>query len=363
MTTNRRLWLKQTSLAIAGLSVASKGFALDKTFSPTAGSKIILSSNENPYGPSPMARKAMMDAVASSNRYPWETTGKLMDKIANKYGLANENVLMGAGSSEILGLTTEYAALQKGNIVTANPTFQIWIKSAEKLGLQIIRIQLTADKKHDLPAMMNAINAETRMVYVCNPNNPTATICNAAALKNFVEEATKKTLVLLDEAYIEFCDEPSLASMVKENKNLVIAKTFSKIYGMAGARIGYALAHKETIEKLEGLQPWANAGASAVSLAGAMASLDDMEFVNKTKSLNAAAKDFTKAELEKLHIKVLPSYSNFMYFSLKDYNKDYSKLLEAANIVGGGIREEEGKWGRITIGTMEEMKQYIKALQ
>jgi histidinol-phosphate aminotransferase len=362
MNTNRRFWLKQASLAIAGLSVAGKGFTLDKPYSPPGG-KIILSSNENPYGPSPMARKAMMEAVTSSNRYPWETTNKLMDKIAAKYGLVNENVLMGAGSSEILGLVTQYAGLQKGNIVTANPTFQIWIRAAEKLGLEIIRVPLTADKKHDLPEMMNKINAQTKMVYVCNPNNPTATISDAAALKSFIEEVTKHTLVLLDEAYIEYSDEPTLAYMVASNKNLIIAKTFSKIYGMAGARIGYALAHKETIEKIGELQPWANAGASAVSLAGAMASLDDTAFLKETKKLNAAAKEFTKTELEKLHIKVLPSYSNFMYFSLKDYSKDYLKLLEAANIAGGGIREDEGKWGRITIGTMDEMKQYIKALQ
>ena len=360
---NRRNWLKQTSLAIAGLSIGSSAFSLEKKY-PGPPNSIRLNANENPYGPSPMARKAMADAVALSNRYPFsDLTGTVREKIASKFGLAKENVLLGAGSSEILGLVAQHAALQKGNAVTAGTTFGIWWTLVQQLGLNLVKVPLTADKKHDLPAMLNKINSDTKLVYVCNPNNPTATITDATTLKNFVEEVSKQTLVLLDEAYIEYTEEPTLAALVANNKNIIIAKTFSKIYGMAGARIGYALAHPDIIKRLGQLQPWENAGASRVSLAGAMASLEDIDFVRDAKKWNSEARNFTKNELEKLNIRVIPSYTNFMYFSLANYSKDYFSLLAANNITGGRMTEEDGKWSRITIGTMEEMKQYIKAIQ
>jgi histidinol-phosphate aminotransferase len=362
MTTNRRIWLKQTTLAVAGLSATVHGFGFGKTYLP-GENKIILSSNENPHGPSPMARKAMANAVILSNRYPWHTTTQLREKIAKRYELDKEHVLMGAGSSEILGLVAQYAALQKGNLIMANPTFKIWATAAEKSGLLIVTVPLTADKKHDLPAMLNSINNETKLVYICNPNNPTGTVLPVQEIKNFIETVSKKILVLLDEAYIDYSDEPTLAQLVTTHKNVVIAKTFSKLYGMAGARIGYALAHPEMIQQLSKLQPWENAGASAVSLAGALASLDDTDFIKKTKSLNAIAGAYTIKELEKLNIRVIPSHTNFIYLSFKDYAKDYMLQLRANNIIGGRIMEEEGKWSRITIGTPQEMKQYIAALQ
>jgi histidinol-phosphate aminotransferase len=361
--TDRRSWLKQTSLAVAGMAFASRSFSHDRHFAPPDG-KIILSSNENPYGPSPMARKAMMDAITGSNRYPWAVTTQLREKIATQFGLAKQHVLIGAGSSEILGLAAQYAALQKGNAVMAEYTFRIWTTAATQAGLSIVRVPLTADKKHDLPAMMAAINDQTKMVYVCNPNNPTGTICDAAVLNDFVTELSKTRLVVVDEAYIEYCDAPTLAGMVSNNKNVLIARTFSKLFGMAGARIGYALAHPDLIQALNKLQPWENAGASAVSLAGALASLDDKEFQVQSKSLNAAARSFTIAELEKLNIRSIPSNTNFLYFSLQQYTKDYTQQLDNANIVGGrAIVEETGKWARITIGTLDEMKAYMRALQ
>lgn len=362
---NRRELLRQGSLALAGLTFAGTFTAANTNrsnrFAPPG--VIRLTSNENPYGPSPLARSAMADAIASSNRYPWDNTTVLRSQLGKHYGLTDEHVLIGAGSSEILGLVAQYAGMGKGNAITAHPTFPIWIRAAETLGLQIIKVPLTPDKKHDLPAMLRKLNNETRLVYVCNPNNPTGTTLPSNDVKSFVEEVSKKTLVLLDEAYIEYCDQPTLAGMVANNKNLVIAKTFSKIYGLAGARIGYALAHPETIDKLGSLQPWQNAGASAVSVAAAMASLQDADFLRSTKERNQKAGAYAMKELQSMGYPCIPSETNFLYYSIRSFNGNWVDLLRARNILTGRIVEEEGKWTRTTIGTMEEMQSFIAAVK
>jgi histidinol-phosphate aminotransferase len=366
MSTNRRTWLKQSGLALAGLALlndslhASPGYDFKRN---PPGGPVRLSSNENPYGPSPMTRKVMAEAVAGSNRYPWTNTNLLIDKIAASYGLKNENMLMAAGSSEILGLVAHYASLQKGSAVSADPTFRSWWNAAEKCGLEIIKVPLTADKKHDLPAMLSSINAQTRLVYICNPNNPTGTVLPPAELKSFVEAASKKALVMLDEAYIEYSEEPTLAGMVATNKNLVVVKTFSKIYGLAGARVGYVLGHADTIDQLASLQPWANAGVSAVSIAAASASLDDKEFISSTKIQNAAAKKAACGMFKELNIPFIASHTNFIYYSSKGFNGDINAELKKNNIEATRIIEEEGRWTRITVGTMDEMKIYTNVLK
>jgi histidinol-phosphate aminotransferase len=369
---HRRAWLKQGSLAIAGLTFAGKvATAGNRSFLPglehaPSNGPVRLTSNENPYGPSPLARKAMAEAIVSSNRYPFDRTTVLREQIGRNFGLGKEYVLMGAGSSEILGLVAQHASLaggNKGNAITASPAFQIWIPSAQKMGLEIIRVPLTGDKKHNLPVMMSKLNSATRLVYVCNPNNPTGTIVPSADVRNFVEEVSRKCVVLLDEAYIEYSEQPTLAGLVSSNKNIIVARTFSKIYGLAGARIGYALAHPDTIAQMAGLQPWQNAGVSAVSIAAALASLEDKEFVRSSREQNRQAGAYTAKELKALGFECIPSVTNFMYYSIKQFSGNWERLLSAKNILTGRIVEEDGKWTRTTIGTMEEMQAFIAAVK
>ena len=365
MKNNRRRWLKQTSLAFAGLSLAPlRNFGLSTQQSPIGrgDDPIRLSSNENPYGPSPLARKAMAEAVNISNRYQWTSGTELISAIAAKNSVTADNILIGAGSTEILDLVIQFIALKKGSFVVADPTFSPWAKTAERLGLQKISIPLTPAKEYDLSSMLKAIKEDTKMVHICNPNNPTGTTCDKDMLLSFVKEASKKVVVLVDEAYIDYANESSLSTIINENENLIITKTFSKIYGLAGARVGYALAHSTTIDKLSQLQTWANGGISAVTLAGAIASLKDTDFVNTCYSLNDKARKFTTEQLEQLNIRCIPSHSNFIYFSLSDYKKDFFNQLKAANIIGTRIYEENGKWSRITVGTMQEMQMFIKAI-
>lgn len=364
---NRRNWLKKTSLGIVGLGIIPfESFAIPTTESiieEKNESLIRLRSNENPYGPSALAKNAMLKNINISNRYNWELLDELVEKIAVKHNLTAQNIVLGAGSSEILNLVALYCSKKPGNLVIAETTFDYWTVTAENAGLKKIAIPLTADKKNDLSAMLNAIDPDTKMVYICNPNNPTGTICTNESLLNFINEATKRTKVLVDEAYLDFTNQPSLANLVTENKNLIIAKTFSKIYALAGSRIGYAIAHPDTINEISELQFSTNGSVSVVSASGALASLKDDKFVADTISLNEEARKYTIEQLENLKIRCISSHTNFVYFSLENYSKDFFNQLEKNNILGTKIYEEKGKWSRITIGTMKEMKQFIKALQ
>ncbi len=361
----RRELLKHTAMAIGAFTLSRDLFAREafKNIPAAYAADIIkLSSNENPHGPCSMARKAMMEAVNTSNRYPWDVTTQLREKIAALTGHTKEHIAIGAGSSELLGVVSTWAALQKGNAVAPDPTFRLWMPAARRCGLDIKLVPLTAKKETDLQRMKEAMTTETKMVYICNPGNPTGTVIPAGDLETFIKEVAPKAIVLLDEAYTEFCDEPSMAKLVNDYPNLVIAKTFSKIYGMAGARVGYALAHPQTIRQLNELQPWANAGASAVALAGAMASLDDKAFISYCKKENEKARAVLYSALDKAGMKYIPSQTSFVYFDASTFGKDVPSLLESKNIIGARTFEQGTKWLRLSVGTVEEMQQVAAAL-
>ena len=368
MNTTRRNWLKSMGLLSIGLTISPVNAIATPIltplppFSPTGNGPIRLCFNENPYGPSPNAIKAIIDTASKSNQYPWQMIDDFRDALAKKNGVAPESTLIGAGSSQIIDAIIRLAAIQKGNFVLADPTFDRWASVAEAAGLQKNAVGLTPTKSIDLDKMLQAINADTRLVYVCNPNNPTGTICNNDALVAFVKKVPKDTLVLVDEAYLDYTDEPSLARMANETSNLVVVKTFSKIYGLAGARIGYAIAQPGTIEKLYALHFGAQMGISTASLAAALASINDKGFVQESSRKNQKVRAYTIAELKKLDIPSIPSHTNFIYFSLENYKKDFFLLLKKNDILGTGIFQETGKWSRITVGTIEEMHKFIQVI-
>ena len=365
MSSNRRLWLKQSSLALAGLTLAPKTItALGETFtSKPPGDLIRLTSNENPYGPSPMARKAMADAIVRSNRYPWDDTTKLREKIAGRFNLTKEHVIIGAGSSELLGLAGQYVARDKSHFVAPDNTFRIWRRAALDSGATMTRTDLTTDKKFDLAAMEKAVTTNTKLLYVCNPNNPTGTIVDAAALKNFVAEMSDKYMLAIDEAYLEYTNQPSMADFVSSNKNVIVIKTFSKLFGLAGARIGYALAHPDTIKLFNSMQPWPNAGASATAVAAASKSLDDTGFFSMVVQKNQAEKNKLYSLYQSMNMPYIESHTNFVYYSVAAYKGEWQKELEKRNLLCGGIVEEKEKWTRITVGTEAEMAVYTKAVR
>ncbi|MES2455783.1 MAG: aminotransferase class I/II-fold pyridoxal phosphate-dependent enzyme [Bacteroidota bacterium] len=372
MRIHRRSWIKQFGMGIAGIGLSPISLQAAERLQETKNAfiqtgdpnqPIILRSNENPYGPSPLARKAFSDNLTQSNRYHWEIASALISDLADRQNVKYENILLGAGSTEILDLVSKFAAARPGGYVIADPSYGYWTSTLDHLGMKKIKVPLDIGKSIDLKAMAAAIDTTTRLVYICNPNNPTGTLLKKEALVDFVTSVPATTTVVVDEAYLEYTVEHSLADLVSNHANLVIVKTFSKIYGLAGARIGYAIAHQEMIQQLSGLQSNTNNSTSLLSKVAAIASLKDHQFVFDCQTLNEKARSYTAIELQKLNCRCIPSHTNFMYFSLANYQKDFFQLLKDNDIQGTAIYEEQGKWTRITIGTLKEMQQFIGALK
>jgi histidinol-phosphate aminotransferase len=363
MPTDRRTWLKQSTFALAGLGLSPvlSSAGEKKFFSPVT--PIWLNSNENAYGPSPFAQKAIIESYKRSNRYPDDYLPLLKKKIADHWNVGTENILLGAGSSDIIGLSCQHIAKAKGHIIIADPSYRIWNAQASSFGLSFIRIPLSDGKKTDLPKMVGSINNETRMIYFCNPNNPTGNYAEIAALKDHSLAAAEKTFVFIDEAYTEYADLPSLATIATGNPNIVVAKTFSKVYGLAGARVGYAIAHPETIKSLSSYQPWADAGVSMVSCAAAMASLDDKDFVKQCREKAKEARQICYDCFKKLSLDYIPSSTNFILFNIDKIKGDFTGLMQAKNIYVQFRDHFGGKWCRVSMGTIEEMQQFCSVLK
>ncbi len=366
----RRQLLKQSAFAIAAFSFSRELFAKDAVNQPalngsnaTLNNMIRLGSNENPHGPSPLAKQAMVDAIHISNRYQWDMNGNLRTEIGKMTGHTKDHVALGAGSSELLGVVSLWAAYKKGNVVASEPTFKLWMPAARRMGLPTKLVPLTASKHNDLNGLMNAMDEQTRMVYLCNPNNPTGTVSPTSELENFIDKVANNTIVLLDEAYTDYYDVPSMSNLIDRYPNLVIAKTFSKTFGMAGARVGYILAHPTTIKQLNEFQAWANAGPSAVSMQGALAAIKDKDFVAHCKKENIKAKAVLYKGFEDLGIAHIKSFTSFVYFNTVTYKKDIPALLLANNITGARPFEQNSTWLRISIGTVAEMEKVVAVLK
>lgn len=368
---HRRLWLKQTALATLGI-----GFSLDslagEDYLPKAAGKesgfLNLGSNENPYGIAPMAKKAIASLVDSAHRYQYNIPSlqSFRKELAAHYGVTADHILLTPGSGEALNLLARHYS--KGNLVTATPTFGILPNTAKKIGVPVKEIPLDEGKVHDLPALLQAIDASTAQVYLCNPANPTGTILDPEALKTFCQQAAEKTVVTIDEAYIDFLDAPyneSMIGLVKSgNPNIVVLRTFSKIHAMAGMRVGFVVAHPDTIKALQA-NYFGNSNfcMSALSMTAAMASLKDGSHSRMSKEKNAAARSFTQKSLEEMGHRVIPSYTNFIYYHLGNYPGDFAADMLKKQVLLRSSEQPDGKWCRVSIGTLEEMQQFIRILR
>ena len=365
---SRRQWLQQSSLALVGLGFSFKSMANEEGFKRSMGIEngvINLGSNENPYGISPKAKQAILDMMGETNRYQFNVASLQSFKktIGDHYKVGENQVLVTAGSGEGLALLARH--FNKGNIVTADITFGILPNTAKKVGTKVIEVPLTKEKVHDLPAMLKAINNETQLVYICNPANPSSTIVEHAALKSFCEEASKKTVVLLDEAYNEFMEngaDKSMINIIDKNPNVLVIKTFSKIHAMAGLRIGFIIGHPSLISKLQpNYFQSSSMCISNLSMTAAMASLDDEEHTKLSKQKNDEAKKYTVEELKKLGIDVFPSYTNFIFFPVKKYKGNYAEdIFGKHKIILRSNQYADGQWARVSIGTMDEMKKFVE---
>jgi histidinol-phosphate aminotransferase len=324
---------------------------------------IKLASNENPLGPSPAALVAMQRAVAQLHLYPDGNAFYLRQKLAEKLGLSPTNLILGNGSNEIIEFVG-HALMSPGvDVVMSQFCFAVYPIVTRLFGANPIIVP-AKHYGHDLPAMLAAITPRTKVVFVANPNNPTGTLAPSADILRLVREVPKNVLLAMDEAYIEFMDDPvDLISLIRGGQapNLLLMRTFSKIFGLAGLRLGYGIAQPELIAALEKIrQPF---NINSIAQAGALAALDDTEHVKKTRANNATGLRFFKENLGVMGLEFLPSAANFILVRVGDGAGVFDRLQKQGVIVRplGGYQLPE--WIRISIGSPEQNTRCLAALK
>jgi len=333
------------------------------TTSLAPGGVVRLSANENPYGPSPKAFQAITESFGLACRYPDEHNDVLIDKLAKLNGVDHDQILLGDGSAEILKLCAEtFTGPQNGKLVAADPTFEAILNNASANGAEVVKVPLTSSYQHDLPRMRDS--AKGGLIYVCNPNNPTASITPKGELRDFIAKTSPQTTILVDEAYFHYADSPdydSVIALVKDHPNLIVSRTFSKIYGMAGLRCGYCVARKETIDRMRRNQMWDS--VNCMALAAAIASLDDLDHVPNGQRLNRETKTFVTSELDKMSYEQIPSQANFIMFDCKRSVAPLIQAMKQRKVHVGRLFPALPNHMRLTIGKKSEMESFIEAFK
>jgi histidinol-phosphate aminotransferase len=331
-----------------------------------------LSSNENAYGPCTSALKAMTDSLNLACRYSDDHARTLTAALAKMNGVNEDQVLLGDGSGEILKLCAATftgpvmkeaaAGFPHGNLVVADPTFEAILAHARVAGADVVKIPLTSTFSHDLPKMAAA--AKAGVIYICNPNNPTASITPKNELRDFINAVPSETMILVDEAYFHYADSAdyeSVIPLIKDHPNLMVARTFSKVYGMAGLRCGYCVAQKEVINKMRPHQPWDS--LNIMALVAAAASIAESEQVASGRRLNTEVRSYTVTELEKLGYKTIPSQANFIMFDVKGPVTPLIAAMKQKKVEVGRLFPAMPNYMRLTIGKKSEMESFLAAFR
>jgi histidinol-phosphate aminotransferase len=368
------------------LAWATPSTSLVKAAAPRTGI-VRLSSNENPYGPSPMAVRAMTDAFSIAWRYPDEHADTLIDMLARLNGVGRDQILLGDGSGEILKLCAaaftgpssndcnreiKLARPARGNaevsfkagrgrLVVADPTFEAILNHAGVNGAEVVKVPLDSTFAHDLPKML--ASADEGLIYICNPNNPTASITPKSELRGFLASCPRETMVLVDEAYYHYADSPSYESvipLIQQYPNLIVARTFSKIYGMAGLRCGYCVAQQDVIKRLRPHQTWDS--VNIMALAGGIASLKDRSHVANGRRMNGETKAYVSERLRKLGYQHIPSQANFVMVDMKRPVPPMIAALRKQGVQVGRLFPSLPNYLRVTIGKPGEMETFLTTL-
>jgi len=346
-----------------GAAVLPPLFAQNPPAAPrSTGAGVRLSANENPYGPSPNALSAMHDAVRIGNRYPDEIADELVSTIANLHSVPTGQVILGDGSSEILKLAAEAYCSPARKVVMADPTFEAIGAYARAAGAEVVKVPLTLTYSHDLAKMAAVQNAG--VIYVCNPNNPTASVTGKQVVRSFLDALPQDTIVLVDEAYFHYAESPDYESVipfVQTRPNLIVARTFSKIFGMAGIRCGYGIAQRGIIQRLDQQKAWDS--MNVVALAGARASLLDAKQVTEGRRRNTETRQQVTSELTRLGYDVVPSQANFFMVDIKRNVKPVILAMRERGVHVGRVFPALPQHLRVTVGTPDEMQSFLSAFR
>lgn len=322
---------------------------------------IKLASNENPLGPSPNALKALNEATQSLHRYPDGGGYRLRQALAERWKVSIEHLILGNGSDELLGLLARAFLAPGDEAIMADPTFIIYKMEVTAAHGRAVVVPLK-NWTHDLEAMARAITPRTRLLFICNPNNPTGTMVSADEVANLMMAVVRSdVIVVFDEAYYEYVREPRFpdtVSYVREGKNVVVLRTFSKIFGLAGLRIGYGITTPEIANILNRIRPPFNANSLAQH--AAVAALGDEDHVARSRAVNAQGMEQVSEGLKMLGLAPIPSQTNFLYF---DVGRDGRQVFEALLRQGIIVRHIGGTMLRVTIGLADENAAFLEALK
>lgn len=330
---------------------------------PSAAHPLLMHWNENPYGPSPAALEAMAGTRSSIQRYvsPRDEDA-LVELLAEREGVRPQQIVTGTGSGEVLRALGAWAARQGGEIITADPTYDELVEYARLNGASVVAVPLDAALRHDLPAMLAAVTERTRLVYVCNPHNPSGTAFTGDTLANFIRALPRHVTAVIDEAYLELAADPAITSMislVREGRNVVVLRTFSKIHGMAGLRFGYAVAPSALAEAFGAYRmTWANLFVpSAVR-----ASLADTAHLEQTRALLLEDRQRIAARLAARGMRHAQAHGNFVFFDTGRPLAEFAAHMRHHHIVVGRAFPPYLTWCRITVGTRREVDWFLAAL-
>jgi histidinol-phosphate aminotransferase len=322
-----------------------------------------LDGNENPYGPSPAARRAILASVSEAPRYADSTIEALTNQLAAYEGVPPSQIVIGAGSGELLKMAGLLAVTTLGaEVVASRPTYEELPVFAQALGLKVHWVGPDADHRHDLSAMRGAITPLTRLVYVCNPNNPTGTAVTRDALETFIRSVPVSCTVIVDEAYMDLVDQAGVATaaaLVNHVPNVLVLRTFSKLHGLAGLRIGYAIAPAELAPRLAALSlTWPN----TTGLSAAIASFNDHAFLKATRAALIGDRAKVHAMLDRLGLARANAQGNFVFFDTGGPLKQFQDRMLAEGIKVGRHFEGYDTWARVTIGRHQDVDRFLRAL-
>lgn len=325
---------------------------------------IRLSANENPYGPCRASLDALAKSTGDANRYPGAIEEELRSALAKHHGVAPEQIVLGCGSSDILRMADSAFVPEGKSVVVAEPTFEAVLLYCRATKGEPVKVPQTTDYHHDLVGMAAACNAKTGMVYVCNPNNPTGTIVGARELEAFIQSVPPSCVVLVDEAYHHFVESPSYKSALELSKrydNVVVTRTFSKIYGMAGMRLGYAVASPANAEVLQSHSSWNNTSQSGLAMG--IAALADPDVVADQRRRINDARRWLCAELVRDNRHFIPSETNFVMIDVGGDIAPVSQAMRERGIQVGRRFPSMPNWLRVSVGKPEDMKAFVAALR
>ena len=367
MDLSRRELLAASALLLARprLSLATPPAAgAAPIVTPTASAPpIVLCWNENPYGPSPAARAAISEAIVSGCRYPDDDIEALVAALATKEGFSADHIVTGTGSGELLCALGFIHGHGGGEIIAAAPTYAELTSYATHAGGQIRFVPVDKQLRHDLAGMHAAVSANTRAVYICNPNNPTGTALPAKDIRSFVEALPERVTTIVDEAYMDFTDGDGVGSVVDlvgKGKRVVILRTFSKIHGMAGVRVGYGVARPDIAATLASTRM---SSANIFAMRAARASLGDHAFLTDTRRRILESRVRITTELKRLRLAYAEPQGNFVFFDTGMPLPLFTRAMRERNILVGRHFAPFDSWCRITIGTEPEVSAFLEALR